>query len=182
MKNKIKYFILVSGLCLANTDGLSAQFISDNADATVTTFVINEMNVTKLTDIDFGFIPSDISTNIPTIDPTDGSSSNQAGDFSIGKFEVNATDGQSIELSHNSPVTLTGPGSVTEIDFNADLSGVNGTNANDFGGDPVSTGNSFTLTNDNYTVWVGGTLTGGSNLTVGEHSGTYTLTVEYVFN
>lgn len=183
----LKVLILTVVIVCTNSIVLSAQFISDNADATVTTFVINEMNVTKLADIDFGFVSSDISTNSPTIDPSDGSSSYLAGDLSTGKFEVNATNGQSIELSDNSPVTLTGPGSVQEIDFNSDLSGIMGADAGANGGSTVSTGSSFTLTNDDYTVWVGGTLTGvggsgGSSLTVGEHSGTYTLTVEYVFN
>ncbi|MEX0769410.1 MAG: DUF4402 domain-containing protein [Balneolaceae bacterium] len=186
MKN-LKVLTIAVGLLCLQPYALFAQVISDNADATVTTFVINEMNVTKLTDIDFGFITSDISTNSPLLDSENGTSSNQSGVFSIGKFEVNATNGQSIELSDNSPVTLTGPGSVTEIDFNATLSGMNGTDGSDFGGSSVNTGNSFTLTDDNYTVWVGGNLTGvggsgGSSLTVGEHTGTYTLTVEYVFN
>lgn len=161
---------------------LFAQFHTDSEDATVSTFVINEMVVAKQADINFGFVSNDISINEPLIDPSDGSSSFIAGDIMVGKFQINATNGQSIEITHNSPITLTGPGSVTEIDFVATLSGFMGTNASDFGGTSVNTGESFTLADNIYTVWVGGTLEGGSNLTIGEHQGTYTLTVEYVFN
>ncbi|MEX2600576.1 MAG: DUF4402 domain-containing protein [Balneolaceae bacterium] len=169
-------------LAFAPAANLFAQFHTDSEDATVSTFVINEMVVEKQADINFGFVSNDISVNEPLIDPTDGSTSFIAGDVMVGKFQINATDGQSIEITDNSPVTLTGPGSVTEIDFVALLSGFMGTNASDFGGTSVNTGESFSLTDNIYTVWVGGTLEGGSSLTIGEHQGTYTLTVEYVFN
>ncbi|MEX2585043.1 MAG: DUF4402 domain-containing protein [Balneolaceae bacterium] len=191
MKNKIAILILLPALLLiTGVNQLYGQGFSSQGTAAIDANVVGAIQVTNLSDINFGLISQNINTTAPVLDPQDSGSDENIvddGNVSVGKFVFEAASEQSIIFTF-SAATLTEDGGADELEFTPSIQGSQGdeTAPNDGarGGDTaISNNDSVLLTGTHYTVWVGGTLGLGGSTTapvnVGAYDGTFTITVDY---
>lgn len=162
---------------------VSANFAVAQQNVDVNATVLTDFTVTNPTALSFGNISSDISTNTPTVDPTDGGGdANVQGTVTVGQVLVDAgTPGASVVISWNTNAQLAGPdGGTTTIDYTPELWGETGDNTATARAPTASAselttsgGSSATLdaTNGDFTIWVGGTLSNPSaTLTAGVYT------------
>jgi spore coat protein U-like protein len=139
--------------------GTAAQ--SNTADLTATAQVLAPIDVSFVSDLDFG----DVLPGVPmTVAPADG-----------GQFTVTGATSEDVILDFTLPSDLTGGGDPIPVSFTAGW----GDDAPDASIDPTSDPTVNLGTTTNIDVFLGGTVTPAINQAAGTYNATVTLTVTY---
>lgn len=153
---------------------------AQNASVTASTDIVQDLTVANKSNLSFGQI-SNSQSNDATIDPN-GSNSNVGNSTTLGKVQITASDGASIDISFTNPPNLTDSNSNT-IGFTGNYSGNESDNAGTSTDLDEGTTNSITLgaSNNIYYVYLGGTLAGGdiNGAATGTYDNTITVNVSY---
>lgn len=184
MKNLIKLTLLILGLSgwMLNSYAQSTESV----EVGVLTTVLNELTLTKSTNVNFGRL-SATTSGIVFLDPQETNHNFVGTNANIGKVIISGAYSQSIKISWPTSVTLSDDGSpANTLVWNTQVNGNNtdesstSTELTD-GGDNVTTSNT-----GNYYLFIGGQLGGIagtpaalSQQQTGSYSGTANFTVEY---
>ncbi len=165
MINKMK-LALAGAIIATGMVSNAAYAATEQADATVQ--VLAAVQLSAVTDLDFGVVAASAAGGTVTIGAASGATPSATGVIAIGggapaSFQVTqATNGEVIDLTVGNPAALTGPGAPIA------LSGLTLSNAS-------ITFNSASL----QTVYVGGTISLNPNQVAGTYTGTFDVTAEY---
>lgn len=179
MKKLITLVIVLGMAGLFNS--AFSQGNTDNADASATATVLEDVTVTQVTDLAFGEV---FQGNSSSVASSSGAS-----------FDVSGDDSKNVTLDFTLPNEGSGPSptngytywldgpssSELEITFSAtDANWESGTThsaSNTF--DPASTTSASLSTDGDVRVWIGGTVNPLAGQTTGSYTGTITLTATY---
>lgn len=168
----MKSLKLLFAVALVGLFALKANAQTDNAQANVSAVVQAQITFAKVAgDINFGTVTQGDS---PVIDPTSLSGTQTAAEFSL-----DGADGASVDITGISRIQLSG-GTGDPVYYTPSLLG-DTDESNLSGASAIAEGNTVTLDNNTgshgYYFWLGGSLTDGTNSTVGASQGTYTGTI-----
>ncbi len=132
------------------------------------------------TNVDFGAVQVG---NSPALDPTNVEGDNHVefagiGERSVARFTVTGAAGAQIQFSGQSAITLSND--THEMTFTPDFSYSEEDSNDDRGGNGYNLGEDVNLDeNGKGTIWMGGNLGTIANISAGEYTGEYTLSVVY---
>ena len=167
--------ILFAAIIIAGFAGSAfAQEFDKSADATATAQILQQLDIEKNEDIDFGTI---LDGTTATLDPRNGGSIVNFDEvFNVGKFTISGPNGQNIIINFDETVTLEGLGD--DLTLNTDV--IFNDEDDDAEAADLNTGGSATLSGSGSGfVWVGGNITVPGGQTAGEYAGTFNISVEY---
>lgn len=166
MINKMK-LALAGAIVATGMVSNAAYAATEQADATVQ--VLAAVQLSAVTDLDFGVVAASAAGGTVTIAPVAAPTPSVSGVVAISgsasaSFQVTqATNGEVIALSVGNPTPLTGSGGPDIA-----LSGLS-----------LSTGSIAYSSTTPETVYVGGTITLNPNQGAGTYTGTFDVTAEY---
>lgn len=171
MKMNLLLTVAVSVLALGSSSALAAEA---TGEGTVTAKIVAPVSITQDQGLDFGTMISPSSATTVTIAASNGArtSTNDSilvgtSEGAAGRFEITGADGQSVDVTLPSQVTLSNSsdGEMTVNNFSV----YNGNNGE----------TTFNLTGTSATMNVGATLNVGADQAQGTYTGSYTVTVSY---
>lgn len=160
-----------------------------SVDVTATATIVSALNTNVDSDLNFGEIPSNFSgVSISPDASGDGNftESNTGSGSSLGQVTIDTGGNQqTIYLTVNNPTTLTSSSTPTNIGFNADYVGEEGTDLSSASSEEVTTDDDNTNGTYDFVIYLGGNLDdpgtndSESSFDSEPHTGTITINIDF---
>jgi len=168
LRNIFTSTLLVTILVVLVAGNMQAQSVTVNSTATVMT----ALTIAK-TDMAFGNVPA---SRAVVLDPKNAANAYVGSTAAVGTVTITGANSTAVLATWPATITLNGPASKT-LTLTLAVNG-NASSANQATSTALTSGSAVTTSaSGNYSMWVGGNMTTGTDL--GAFTGTATFAVEY---